>query len=462
MKFDVNYTKLKNGVRVLTIPMIGVESVTAMVLCKTGSRNEMAKQAGISHVLEHMVFKGTTKYPSPMHIAEAVDSIGAEQNAFTSKEYTGYYITSAAKYLGLTLDIQSEMMTAPLLPQDDLNREREVIVEEINMYEDQPMSKASEEFENLMYDGSNMGRMIIGTKESVRATTSADLRKYMSRYRGSNILVVIAGKIQDFGSKIQELFGGMGEGKIDKYETVAKYGKAEQRHFKKKTEQAHFYMGVPGLSIQDPRRYALQMGQVVLGGGMSSRLFNEIREKRGLAYYVKAELDSNFDCGYLGVRAGVNLDKLGEAMHIVKEEMLKLAETITEAELSKAKEYVLGHMPLSLEDSMGVAQFFGTRALILDEVRQPSEVEAKIKGVTIAEVKKVMTDLVSEDKIRSVVVGPGRCGASVACTVGTVRTGSIPSTRPFDSRSSLSLRSSINSRSRPPDCEKGTSVEVQK
>ena len=122
MQFDVNYSKLKNGVRVLTVPMAGVESVTAMILCKTGSRNETLPQAGISHVLEHMVFKGTTKYPSPMAIAEAVDSIGAEQNAFTSKEYTGYYITSAAQHLGLTLDIQSQMLTAPLLPQDDLNR----------------------------------------------------------------------------------------------------------------------------------------------------------------------------------------------------------------------------------------------------------------------------------------------------------------------------------------------------
>jgi len=412
MQFDVSYTKLKNGVRVLLVPMSGVESVSAMVLCKTGSRNETLRQGGISHVLEHMVFKGTKKYPSPMHIAEAVDSIGAQQNAFTSKEYTGYYITSAAKHLGLTLDIQAEMLTAPLLPQDDLTREREVIVEEINMYEDQPMSKASEEFENLMYDGSAMGRMIIGTKESVRATTSKDLRKYMRRwYRGGNMLVVVAGKIANHkfsNSQIEEKFGGMKIGILDKYETQAKYGKAENRHFKKKTEQAHFYMGVPGLSIQDPRRYALQMGQVVLGGGMSSRLFNEIREKRGLAYYVKADLDMNFDCGYLGVRAGVNLDKLGEAMSVVKDEMLKLSDTITEAELAKAKEYILGHMPLSLEDSMGVAQFFGTRALVLDEIRQPEEISKQITGVRIQDVKKILNELVSEDKIRSVVVGPGR------------------------------------------------------
>lgn len=411
MKFDVNYTKLKNGVRVLTVPLPGTESVTAMILCKTGSRNETEPQAGISHVLEHMVFKGTTKYPSPMAIAEAVDGIGAEQNAFTSKEYTGYYITSAAKHLGLTLDIQSQMLTSPLIPQDDLVREREVIVEEINMYEDQPMSKAGEEFENLMYDGCSMGRMIIGTKESVRSTTSDDLRAYMQRwYRGSNMLVVISGKIQESGSKIQELleekFGMMGSGAIDKYESTASYGKVEARHFKKKTEQAHFYMGVPGLSITDPRRWALQMGQVVLGGGMSSRLFNEIREKRGLAYYVKADLDMNFDCGYLSVRSGVKLEKLGEAMAVVKEEMLKLAETITETELAKAKEFVLGHMPLSLEGSMDIAQFYGMRALVLDNIRHPDEVVKNVSSVSLGEVKSVLCEMVSEDKIRSVVVGP--------------------------------------------------------
>lgn len=411
MQFDVSYSKLKNGVRVLTVPMPGVESVTAMILCKTGSRNETLEQAGISHVLEHMVFKGTAKYPTPMAIAEAVDSIGAEQNAFTSKEYTGYYITSAAKHLGLTLDIQSQMLTTPLLPQDDLNREREVIVEEINMYEDQPMAMASEHFENLMYDGSSMGRLIIGTKETVRATSSDDLRNYMTRwYRGGNMLVVVAGKIESLGSSIEDLvnekFGGIGTGKIDKYETKAKYGKAEAKHYKKKTEQAHFVMGVPGLSINDPRRYALQMGQVVLGGGMSSRLFNEIREKRGLAYYVKADLDSNFDCGYLSVRAGVTLDKLPEAMKVVREEMLRLADTITEAELVKAKEYILGHMPLSLEGSMDVAQFYGMRALVLDEIRHPDEIKSKIEKITLNEVKKVLGEIIKEKLIRSVVVGP--------------------------------------------------------
>lgn len=411
MQFDVSYTKLKNGVRVLTIPMPGVESVTAMILVKTGSRNETPKQAGISHVLEHMVFKGTKKYPTPMAIAEAVDSIGAEQNAFTSKEYTGYYITSAAKHLSLSLDLQSQMLTVPTLPQDDLNREREVIVEEINMYEDQPMAMAGELFENLMYDGSAMGRLIIGTKKTVRATTSEDLRKYMGEwYYGGNMLVVIAGKTSDVRRQtlvmVEEKLGGMKSGEIAGYKTPTTYGKPEAIHHKKQTEQAHFWMGVPGVSMLDPRRYALQLGQVVLGGGMSSRLFNEIREKRGLAYYVKADVDNAYDAGYFSVRAGVKLQKLGEAMKVVREEMLKLSATIADQEMTKAKEFLLGHLPLQLEDSMGIAQFFGLRALITDEIHQPEEVTKKIQSVTREEVQKVLSELMSEDKLRSVVVGP--------------------------------------------------------
>lgn len=410
MQFETTYTKLANGVRVLLVPMAGVESVTTMILVKTGSRNETEEQAGISHVLEHMVFKGTKKYPSPMAIAEAVDGIGAEQNAFTSKEYTGYYITSAAQHLPLALDIQSEMLTVPLLPQDDLTREREVIVEEINMYEDQPMAKAGEEFENLMYGGSSLGREIIGTKETVRATTSEHLRTYLNNwYYGGNVLVVIAGKIADKSEVtrlIEEKLGVMKHGGIMDYTSAGGYGKVEAKLCKKKTEQAHFYMGVPALSMHDPRRYALQLAQVVLGGGMSSRLFNEIREKRGLAYYVKADMDMTYDTGYLAVRAGVKLSQLAEALKVVKEEMLKLGSTITEAELNKAKEYLLGRMPLSLEESMGVAQFFGMRALIKDEIVQPDEVVKRIRNVTMSEVKAICEELINEKEMRSVVVGP--------------------------------------------------------
>ncbi|EKD79966.1 MAG: peptidase M16 protein, partial [uncultured bacterium] len=267
---------------------------------------------------------------------------------------------------------------------------------------------AGELFENLMYDGSSMGRLIIGTKETVRGTNSEDLRQYMGEwYYGGNILVVIAGKVGQVFNILEEKLGEIKSAQeIAGYTTVATYGTPKAVHQKKKTEQAHFVMGVPGLSMTDPRRYALSIAQVVLGGSMSSRLFNEIREKRGLAYYVKADLDTAYDCGYLAVRSGVKLAKLGEAMEVVRSEMLKLGETFTVAELKRGQDYLLGKMPLSLEDSMGVAQFFGTRTLILDEIRQPTEVERAIKAVRIEEVREVLKELVKEELIRSVVVGP--------------------------------------------------------
>lgn len=412
MQFETTYSKLKNGVRVLAVPIKGAESVTALVLVKTGSRNESDKQAGISHVLEHMLFKGTKKYPTALALAEAVDAMGALNNAFTGKEYTGYYITASGKHLPKSLEILGEMLTSPLIPAEDLKREREVIVEEINMYEDHPMERAGEEFENLIYGGSRMGKLIIGTKESVRATETGDLRRYMKKwYRGGNVLVVVAGKVANglehtANSLIEEHFGGLQKGAKLDYLESAGYGKEKEFHLKKKTEQAHFVIGVPGLSMLDPRRYALQIAEIVLGGNMSSRLFNEIREKRGLAYYVGAEVETNYDVGYLAVKAGVRLTKLTEAMAVVQQEMLELGETITEKEVASAKDYLLGKLPLSLEGSMEVARFLGMRALVTEEIRQPEEVKERIKKVTKVEVQKVLREVMSDEKLRSVVVGP--------------------------------------------------------
>jgi len=392
------------------IPMPGVESVTTLVLVKTGSRNETNERMGISHILEHMLLKATKKYPTQMQLASTIDSMGAQHNAFTSKEYTGYYITAAAEHMEKSLDILGDVVTSPLLKEENLRTELGVITEEINMYEDLPMERASEEFENLLYDGNKMGRLIIGTKETVQGTTSGDLRAYMGQwYKGGNILVVLAGKVGETArleQVVKEKFVGVPGGKMKEYVERGDYGVERQLHIKRETEQAHFVMGVPALSMSDPRRYALSVAQVVLGGNMSSRLFNEIREKRGLAYYVRSILDTSYDVGYFGVRAGVKLDKLSEAIEVVKKEMLGLARTMTEEELAKGKDYLLGKLPLTLEGSMEVAQFLGMRALVMDEVRQPEEVVREIKKVEMKAVREVLDEIVKESEIRTCVVGP--------------------------------------------------------
>lgn len=407
MKTKTNRYSLSNGVRVLELDMVGAESTVVLVLVKTGSRNESDKQAGISHVLEHMVFKGTEKYPSPMALAEAVDALGAEFNAFTGKEYTGYYIKAASDHFGASSHILAEMMTKPLLKSDDLEREKGVIIEEINMYEDLPMERAGEEFENLLFAG-NLGRLIIGSKETVSSLSDQDLREYMSKwYRGGNVVVVVAGKVgSDSKDVLEREFGGLGEGTVLDYVSDAELGGERVFKLPKDTEQAHFVMGVPALSMDDPRRYAMTLLRIALGGNMSSRLFTEVREKRGWAYYVRAIKEEHIDAGYMAVRAGVKMDVLDQAQELVRAEMLRIGSDISEKEVRRAKDFFRGVFTLSLEDNMDVAKLQGEAVLLLDKERDLQEIMDRVENTTLEEVKEIASTLIREEEIRVAVVAP--------------------------------------------------------
>lgn len=412
MKFDTNYYSLKNGVRVLEIPMAGVESIASLVLVKTGSRNEDEPQAGISHVLEHMLFKGSKNYPTPLEVASAVEALGAEYNAYTSKEYTGYYIHADARHFEKSISILSEMITKPLIKEAELAREQGVIIEEINMYEDMPPERAEEEMENVLYGGSSLGRLIIGTKETVAATTSSTVRAYKEQwYRGGNMLIVLVGKVKKYTERqmkslLEEMFGGMESGPVTNYTTLGMYGKERFYHLKKKTEQAHFAIGLPGYDMREPRRYAAKVLSNILGGTMSSRLFTEVREKRGLAYYVRAAHDPLADVGQFTVRAGVKLAKLSEALEVVKEQVLTIGKTVTEKELKLAKDNLHGRIVLSLTDPMSVAQYFGHRTLVTDDVMPIGEILTELDKVDLEAIKLTAKDLLTESEMRTVVVGP--------------------------------------------------------
>ncbi len=407
MKFEVKQSQLKNGVRVVEIPMEGVDSVMAMVMVRTGSRNETDEQLGISHVLEHMLFKGTEKYPTPKEVASAVDEMGAEFNAFTSKEYTAYYIRSASQYLNKSLEVLGEMIVRPRLEVEALEREKGVIIEEINMYEDQPRERAEEEFENLMFEGSNLGRLIIGSRETVRGVTAESLRKYKeSWYRGENVMAVVAGKlkIKNEKLKIEEYFGGLENGKVREFVDEVRYGEHREKVIEKGTEQTHFVVGVPGLAFNDKRRYAEAVLKVILGGNMSSWLFVEVREKRGLAYYVGAIGEHFFDGGYLGARAGVRKDKYEEALKVVKEQMMRMKTEVSEEEVEKAKSYLAGKVVLGLENPGGVVRWFGKELILGDKAEQPEEFLQKIKKVGVEEVMGLARELFREEEMRVAVV----------------------------------------------------------
>ena len=384
---------LQNGLRVLTIPMPSFESATAMILVGAGSRYETEHNSGISHFLEHMAFKGTKKRPSAMDISSLIDGIGGEFNAFTGKETTGYYIKSAADKIEICLDVLSDMLANSLLKKEEIEKEKGVIIEEINLYEDTPPRKIGDVYENLLYGNTPMGWDIGGRKEIIRKIEREDFLDYMSGlYSSDNMSVIIAGGISPdkTSNLIEKYFGKMGSFKTKPYTSVKEEQKKPEVLIKQKTtEQVHFAIGVRTTHVNSPEKYPLSVLSSILGAGMSSRLFHEVREKRGLAYYVRTTSDHYQDCGTLVSTAGVDPKRVDEAISVVVSEYDKIRNEkngITDKELSKAKEYIKGHTVLELEDSRAVAGFYGMQEILEDHIENPDEYLRKIDQVSAEDV----------------------------------------------------------------------------
>jgi predicted Zn-dependent peptidase len=406
---------LNSGLRVLVFPMPRLESATVMVGVGAGSRYETREINGLAHFLEHMAFKGTKKRPSTQQIASEIESVGGVFNAFTDKEFTGYWMKLPVKHLPLACDILSDMLTNSLLKQEEIERERGVIIEEINMREDVPMTKVAVEFERLLYGDNPMGWDIAGEKETVSKMTRRDFLEYMRRlYFAKNMVVAVAGGIEEkkLSKLIRDYFSplrkvGKNITKPISVEPRAGQDKPRLKLIFKKTEQAHFCLGVPGYSLKDQRRWPAGVLAAILGGGMSSRLFLEIRERRGLAYYVGSEAEFYTDSGFIVSRAGVKIEKLSEAIKVTLGEMEKLAaKKIGQKELNKVKEMLKGHLILSLEDSQNVAQRGATQLILEGKVRTPAQALAEIDKVSAGDVQQVACDLFRREKINLTIVGP--------------------------------------------------------
>ena len=414
---NYQFKTLKSGLRVLVFPMPRLESATVMVGVGAGSRYETRRINGLAHFMEHMAFKGTKKRPTTQQIASEIEAVGGVFNAFTDKEFTGYWVKLPVRHLPLACDILSDMLTNSLLKQEEIERERGVIIEEINMREDVPMTKAAVEFERLLYGDNPMGWDIAGEKETVAKINRADFLAYMRRlYFAKNMVVAVAGGIK--GKKLNELielvrdyFGslrkvGKNITKPVNIEAGVGQDKPRLKLISKKTEQAHFCLGVPGCSLKDKRRWASGVLTAILGGGMSSRLFLEIRERRGLAYYVGSEAEFYTDSGYIVSRAGVKTEKVREAIKVTLGEMEKLAaKKVSQKELVKAKEMLKGHLILSLEDSQNVAQRGATQLILEGKVRTPAQALVEIDKVTAQDVQSVARDLFRREKINLTIVG---------------------------------------------------------
>ncbi len=390
---------LPNGLRILTIPMPSFESATVLVMVAAGSRYETKKNNGISHFLEHMAFKGTEKRPSAMDISSLIDGMGGEFNAFTGKETTGYYIKSAKDHVETSLDVLSDMLQNSKLDPVEIDKERGVITEEINLYEDMPARKIGDVYEQLLYGDTPMGWDVAGEKANIQSITREDFQSYMgSLYSASNMTVVVAGGIDQDSvvQKVEKYFGNMPTFTPMKHEAVVENQTKPEFLIKhKQTEQIHIALGVRTVSIDSDRRYPLSVLSAILGGGMSSRLFHEVREKRGLAYYVRTSADEYADAGSLVSVAGIDPKRVTEAVEVMMAEYQKVAAgkmDLRDEELRKAKEFLKGHFVLDLEDSRSVASFYAHEELLEKSVENPDEVIDQIEKVTKEEVEALGKD----------------------------------------------------------------------
>lgn len=408
-------TILKNGLRILTTLVPSSPSATVTIWVGVGSRQEEDKIAGISHFLEHIVFKGTKKRPTAKDISEEIDALGAEMNAVTTQHWTCFYLKARVAKIEKIFDILSDVVLNPLLKEEEIERERGVIIQEIKMYEDLPTSFVWNFFERSIFKGNSLGRDIIGSRETVRNLKKDDFLRYRKiHYYPENMLITVAGGINEKGviALTEKYFGklekrGKNEEKIEKF--VSSQNQPQIILQNKKTEQAHFILGFLGLPLGHQERFVKGVLSALLGEGSSSRLFVEVREKRGLAYHIRTTVDQFVDTGFMATYAGVNPEKIEEAIKVILDEHYKLAKgekEITEKELLKAKEFLKGHLALELEDSRVINEFFGIKGVLLDKTDSLEEVFKGIDKVTKEDVVRLARKLFVPRSLNLAVIGP--------------------------------------------------------
>jgi predicted Zn-dependent peptidase len=400
---------LDNGLRVLTADLPHAQSVSVLFTLAAGSRYETAESGGIAHFSEHMFFKGTERRPTARDIAGEVDAIGGEFNAFTGKESTTYYIKCAAESRDVALDVLVDMLRNSRFDPEEIEREKGVIVEEMNMYFDTPRDFIGGVYEDLLYGDQPLGRDIIGTKETVRGATRETFTDYLGRwYRPSRIVLGVAGRIgEGLLERAEELLGDLADEPTGEPDPVAAYANGRVRVFEKQSDQAHVILGVHSLPLAHPDRYALSLLATALGGGMSSRLFTEVRERRGLAYYVHGVNHSYTDAGTLYAQAGVDITRIDDAVSTIATELRKIAaEPLPADELEKARSFAKGRFVLQLETPQGLMMFGLRREVLEKRLPDPSEVLAGLDAVTVEDVSRVAQELISADRFRLAVIGP--------------------------------------------------------
>jgi predicted Zn-dependent peptidase len=408
-------TVLGNHLRILTCTMPHTASVSMTISVGAGSRYETPDMAGLSHFIEHLPFKGTAQWPTALHVSEAIEGVGGIMNASTDREMTVFWCKVASLHYRQAFGVLLDMLLNPLLDPGEMEREREIIQEELRMTNDYPSDRVGLLIDELLWPDQAMGRDVGGTSESVAAISRDDVREYMGRqYNPANAVVAVAGNITH-----QEVVDLVAQATRDwKPQASLDWERVSVGNFRpqveieyRQSDQAHLCLGLQGLSLTDPDRYALAALNGVLGDGMSSRLFLNLRERQGLAYDVSSSVSHYRDCGALVVYCGVEPRKTQEAVRAVAEDLRGMLETVPERELTKAKEYAKGRLLLRMEDSRAVASWMGTQELLLDEVWTVEEVVQRVDAVTSEDVRRTAERVLREDLLRLAVVGPHRDGA---------------------------------------------------
>ena len=399
---------LNNGLRVLTQHLPGTEGVTIMILVGAGSRYEHKAINGLSHFLEHMFFKGGQKYPDTKSVSQAIDNVGGSFNAFTGKEYAGYFVRVAAPHLPLAADVLSDMLLTAKLDDQEINKERGVIMEEYNMYQDTPMYQVAWDFERLVFGDHPLGWDQVGTEEVINRVTHRDFTNYKQQlYTPDNTVIAICGNVgHDPRQLIEQYFSFAGARQLD-YTTYTPGSETKTVLCKHKTtEQAHLVLGYEGVYENHPQETALKIAAAILGGNMSSRMFLRIREQQGLCYYIQTAVDSYLDTGLLYTRAGVNRDKIEHAISSIKETYQCFLEDMTETEVRNAKEFLKGKLILGHEDSEELAHFLGKQELLHHKVKTIPELLQQIEETTYAEVQQAAQEIIGQRPLRLSLIGP--------------------------------------------------------
>ena len=402
---------LSNGLSVILVPNKGLSTITSMILFGVGSIHETDDIAGISHVLEHMAFKGTEKKPTGLKISEYIDSIGGEYNAFTGKEYTGYYVKSTAKHIVESFDFLSDILLNAKYDEKELEKEKRVIIEELKMYEDIPQDLVDSNFDKAIFGDNNLGRDVIGTRETVLAVTADKLRQYKkNHYFGANAALVIAGNFEDktdeYIVSLAEDYFKLESGEVQPDQKIEFVSGKSVSVVQKPIEQSNLVVGFRTTSSLVFDDYVLDIISLILGGCASSRMFEEIREQRGLAYSIRSTVDSYRIGGLLCTQAGVPDTKVEEAINAIINEYRKIkTEPVLEEELTKAKEYISGKMLIKYEDTEAVAFNYAYTQVIERKITTPQETINQYQKITSSDILNMAKKYFVEENMGLAYVG---------------------------------------------------------